>query len=337
MQAPSPSPQAPSEGAIELFAATDQAARRDVRLAVTVPTYRRPDHLRDTLRSVVGQECGLPFAVVVMENETEARKGAEAAVALLAEAPVPSAVVLAHRRGNCAAYNAGWWTALERYPALEWILVIDDDEIARPGWIAAMLRCAGATGADIVGAPQVPRFEAGGDARAAEHPVFRPPYVASGTVPVLYSSGNVLIRADLLRRHGHPWLDERFNFLGGGDSDFYARNRRSGARFAWCVEGALDETVPARRSELSWLNARALRNGSISALIERRAARGPADHARRIAKSAALLAASAPRSLRLAVRSRSLASGLTHMNVAIGRLLMEFDFANEQYRAADRN
>ena len=327
----------PKPHEVELHAETGAEERSRVRLAVTVPTFRRPEQVVATLRSVVDQSSPLPFSVVVMENETEKREGAAAAAAFLRDGARHSATVLAHRRGNCAAYNAGWWTALQLYPNLEWLLVIDDDEIARPGWIDAMLRTANETGADCTGAPQVPCFEPGGDEAAARHPVFLPPYARTGPVPVLYSSGNVLIRASLLRRHGYPWLDETFNFLGGGDSDFYARQRREGAIFAWCVEGALDETIPARRSELSWLNARALRNGSISALIERRAARGPRCHAKRFAKSALLLAASAPRSLSLAARTGSASWGLAHMNVAIGRALMEIGFSNEQYRAADRN
>ena len=330
-------PTPPGAGDIDVAFASDAGARDRVRLAVTIPTFKRPEQLVATLESVVTQDAPLPFAVVVMENETEGAKGAAAAAALLEKRDVPACVVLAHRRGNCAAYNAGWWTALDRYPNLDWVLVIDDDEIARPGWIRAMLETAKRTGADCTGAPQVPVFEPGANARMADHPVFRAPYDHDGAVPILYSSGNVLLRAALLRSRGHPWLDERFNFLGGGDADFYRRCGDRGARFAWSPAGALDETVPARRSEFSWLNARALRNGSISALIERRAARSPADHALRLGKSLLLLAASAPRSLALALRTRSPSKGLVHMNVAVGRLLMEVGFANEQYRTAERN
>ena len=326
----------PEPGAVEIAWASDHDPALP-RLAVTLPTFRRPRQVVETLKSVVAQTSPVPFAVVVMENETQGAEGAAAAQAFLADHDIAAAVVLAHRRGNCAAYNAGWHAALSRYPHLDHILVIDDDEIARPGWIAAMLETVRATGADMVGAPQWPVFEDGANERMADHPVFRPSYATTGRVPILYSSGNVLIRADLLRRVGYPWLDERFNFLGGGDSDFYARMKRRGATFAWCVEGGLDETIPARRTELSWLNARALRNGSISALIEKRAAEGAGDHVRRVLKSLALLGASPWRSLAVTARSGSPAYGLTHMNVALGRLLMELDFANEQYRAADKN
>ena len=326
----------PEPGAVEIAWASDHDPTIP-RLAVTLPTFRRPEQVVETLKSVVTQTSPVPFAVVVMENETQGAEGAAAAQAFLADHDIAAAIVLAHRRGNCAAYNAGWHAALARYPDLDHILVIDDDEIARPGWIAAMLETARGTGADMVGAPQWPVFESGANMRMADHPVFRPPHEATGPVPILYSSGNVLVRAERLRRHGYPWLDEGFNFLGGGDSDFYAREKACGATFAWCAQGGVDETIPARRTDLSWLNARAVRNGTISALIQKRAAKGGGDHAKRIAKSLALLAASPWRSLALAARTGSPAHGLAHMNVALGRCLAEVGFANEQYRAADRN
>ena len=307
-----------------------------VLLAVTVPTFQRPEHLKRTLESVLTQAAPLPFAIVVMDNHPDLA-GAKAAQELLATNDVAAVIVAAHERGNCSAYNAGWWTALETFPALDFVLVIDDDEIARPGWIAEMIRVAEETGADCTGAPQWPVFPEGTGQVAACHPVFRPPYRSTGPVPILYSSGNVLIRAALLRRHGFPYLDTRFNFIGGGDSDFYARVERMGARFAWAADAGQDETIPARRAEFSWLNARALRNGTISALIERKAARTSLDVARRLSKTAVLLALSPWRGVRDAVVSRSATQGLNHMLVALGRLLAEFGFANEQYRAANRN
>ena len=96
------------------------------------------------------------------------------------------------------------------------------------------------------------------------------------------------------------------------------------------------ETVPSRRTEFSWLNARGLRNGAISAIIERR--RGGRQGApKRIAKSLGLLAASPWRSLRLGIGAGSATIGLYHCQVAIGRLMAEFGRVNEQYRQAERN
>ena len=309
----------------------------EIELVVTLPTFKRPEHLRTTLRSVVAQSTNTPYAIVVMDNHADAAEGAAAAQKLLAEEDISATVILAHRRGNCAAYNAGFHTALTTYPNARWIQIIDDDEIAHPDWLEKQIAVAENCGADFCGAPQHPIFDGGQHQDWQNHPVFQPPFHTTGPVPILYSSGNVLISTKRLRHHQHPWLDEVFNFLGGGDSDFFSRCKADGATFAWCSEAGVDESTPLRRTELSWLNSRSLRNGSISALIQKRAAGSALDHIKRIVKSCLLLAASPYRSLILFVNKGSLIMALNPMNVALGRLLMEFGFANEQYRAADKN
>ncbi len=325
------------EDAIEIVARSGTGDVGSVDVVVVIPTFRRPDHLVRTLRSVLDQTSAPPFAIVVVDNDSEARAGATRAESVLTSVQTPSTTLVAKRRGNCAAYNAGFEVALADYPTATHIQIIDDDEIASPGWLAAMVGRAATTGADCVGAPQVPIFEAGANQAMSHHPVFRPPYETAGTVPILYSSGNVLIATKLLRSHGAPWLDETFNFLGGGDSDFFSRAAADGATFAWEPDAIVRETTPARRSEASWLNARSLRNGSISAAIQRKAARTPSEHVKRVAKTLALLGLSPYRAFILFVKTGSPTIALDPMNVALGRLLMEFGFANEQYRAADKN
>ncbi len=131
----------------------------DVELVVTIPTFKRPDHLRLTLESVLEQDTERRFAIVIMDNHPQGSEGAIAAADMLRDHSVPSVVILAHRRGNCAAYNAGFQTALDTFPNAGWILVIDDDEIASPHWIEKMLEQADRHDPDFVGAPQPPVFE----------------------------------------------------------------------------------------------------------------------------------------------------------------------------------
>lgn len=330
-------PVPPSKGDISVFWSCQAQSNDAVEIVVILPTFKRPDHLKLTLQSVVNQNTSYTYAIVVMDNFTDNTDGADAARQVLENENLPAVVIQAHRRGNCSAYNAGFYTALKTYPNARWIQIIDDDELAHPDWLDLQAETINRLKADFCGAPQFPVFEGGAHQYWSNHPVFQPPYAASGVVPILYSSGNVLISADLLRKHQHPWLDEKFNFLGGGDSDFFNRCSKTGARFAWCAEAGVDETTPLRRTELSWLNSRSLRNGSISALIQKRADSSPTGHLKRIVKTCLLLAASPYRSLTLFVKKRSLTMALNPMNVALGRLLMEFGFANEQYRAADKN
>ncbi|TIL53724.1 MAG: glycosyltransferase family 2 protein, partial [Mesorhizobium sp.] len=91
-----------------------------------------------------------------------------------------------------------------------------------------------------------------------------------GRVPALYSSGNLLVGRNVLTAMGPPFLDLKFNFMGGGDSDFLSRAAQTGFVLGWCAEAQVHETVPARRIEADWIRARSLRNGVISTLVEKK-------------------------------------------------------------------
>lgn len=304
---------------------------------VCIPTFRRPDMLEATLRSLAGQKGGHDFAVIVVENEGIERAGAARASALLADGLFKGLVIVEPRQGNCKAYNAAWRCALTRFPALEQILGIDDDEEAEPGWLDALITAARTAPADLFGGSVTPVFADDSRAWLSAHPVFRSHYGTSGPVPMLYSSANYLIRRDVLDKLGFPFLDESFDFTGGGDTDFFTRAKAAGFRFWWVQEAAQRETMPKRRSEFDWIHARGLRNGAISAAIERRQNPGPGGRLRVLAKSLVLLAASVPRGLALGTRTRSALIGLYHAQVALGRLMSEFGVTNEQYRKPEKN
>ncbi|WP_420410651.1 glycosyltransferase family 2 protein [Hoeflea sp.] len=308
-----------------------------VRIAVTLPTFRRPDHLIATLNSLEALNAGEETAVIVMDNDADGLEGAAAAEKWLQSSRLKGLVVVAHQRGNCHAYNAGWQTALETFAGLEHVAVIDDDELATPGWLERLRETARRTGADLVGGPQIPVFADPSLERWRAHPVFKPHYDTSGPVPILYSSGNVLISRAVLDAMPRPFLDPAFNFIGGGDSDFYRRARAKGFGFAWCTEAAVMETLPSRRTEFSWVNARSLRNGAISAIIEKRQWPGIKGRLRRMGKSVALLLASPVRGVRMWARTGSAVAGLYHLQVAVGRLMAEAGLVNEQYRNPESN
>ncbi|RST87076.1 glycosyltransferase [Aquibium carbonis] len=310
----------------------------EVEIAVTLPTYKRPEQVLATLQSVIGQRTSRPFAVVVMENDAEWHAGADAVAPLFENGTAQGVLLIAHDRGNCCAYNAGWATALAEFPKLGFVLVIDDDEIAGPNWLETMCATAESLGADILGGPQVPVFHEPGHEHWAEHPVFAPPYRETGLVPALYSSGNLLVARRVLDAMPRPFLDLSFNFTGGGDSDFLSRAAARGFILGWCADAPVMETVPARRLEPDWIRSRSLREGVLSTWVEKRKRGGSlAARCRVAAKSLALLAASPVRGVIRFARTGSLSVGLYPFYVALGRVLAEFGYANEQYRQAEKN
>lgn len=299
-----------------------------IELVVTVPTFKRPEQLKLTLQSLVNQTCNINFAVIVMDNHKDG-EGAQSAKDVMSSHDLKGIVILAHDRGNCHAYNAGWKTALMEFKNFKYLAVIDDDEVADPCWLEELIKTAKTYDADIVGGPQRQQFAIGADDVWKRHPVFLPHYEQSGPVPILYSSGNVLISRHVLDHMPSPHLDPLFNFIGGGDSDFYSRCKMEGFAFAWCNTAPVLEDVPPQRATLKWVNARSLRNGSISSIID---TKRTGNRLKTLAKSLLLLAASPIRSLKLAFEKRSMIIGMYHIQVAAGRLLAEFGIVNEQYR-----
>ncbi len=322
---------------VSVFYQTGADDAESIEYVVTLPTFRRPDHLIETLKTVVSQRPDAPFAIVVMENDADGMAGATVAKQFLSQHRVNALVVVAHQRGNCHAYNAGWAMALSTYPNLHGIAVIDDDEVAAPEWLDGLISVQKQTRAAIVGGPQLPVFEDSTRNIVKKHPVFMPHYETTGPVPILYSSGNVLITRAVLHAMPRPFLDPSFNFIGGGDSDFYRRCKERNFSFAWATDAWVAETVPARRTETSWIRARSLRNGAISALLEHKADPSPGGRVKTIAKSLALLVMSPWRGVKVWRRTGLPSAGLYHFYVAIGRLMIEIGIVNEQYRNPEKN
>ncbi|MHC1550041.1 glycosyltransferase family 2 protein [Phyllobacterium sp. K27] len=307
-------------------------------VVVTLPTFKRPDHLLKTLASLKTQATERPFAIIVIENEAERREGAAVASPLFESGEYSGLVIVAHDRGNCNAYNAGWLTALETFPNFSSLVVIDDDEIADPDWLENLCKTRELYNVDFVGGPQIPIFAKPEHQVWAKHPVFSPHYDTTGRVPIIYSSGNLLVGRNVLEAMPFPFLDLTFNFMGGGDSDFISRSMVKGFTIAWCAEAPVYETVPARRVEADWIRARALRNGVISSLIEKRKrADEPFGTLKTIVKSLALLAISPFRAVMKTAQTGSVSIGAYQIYIGLGRVLAEFGYSNEQYRQPEKN
>src|SRR6516225_10142369 len=287
------------------IAASSRVLDLSVGTVVCVPCFRRPQHLRLTLESLAGQCTPRSFAVVMVENDAARRESAPVAAEFLAAGKLQGICLVEQRQGNCQAINAAFETAQALFPAATRFLMIDDDEIASPDWLELMVRTAEATGADIVGGPVLPVFDDDEKPWLARHPAFCPAYDYSGAVPVIYGCGNCLITRSAFARLGSPAFDLRFNFLGGGDCDFFVRCRDAGMVFHWTAEAVITETVPQNRTALGWIAKRSLRIGVINYRVHVKAARGVAARARLFAQALVRLPLSLVRSARLLTSSKA--------------------------------
>jgi len=314
-------------------AATSASLDLSIDIVVCIPSFRRPQHLRLTLDSLVAQRTDRRFAVVIVENDVAKCGSVPVAAEFLGSGRLHGLCVIEPRQGNCHAINAAFETALAIFPAASCLLMIDDDEIASKDWLESMVGAAERTGADVVGGPVFPDFDDGSERGLHRHPAFRPGYDVSGPVPVIYGCGNCLIKRAVFARLGDPAFDLRFNFLGGGDYDFFIRCRDAGFRFHWAAEAVIVETVPTSRTNIGWIARRSLRIGAINYHVQRKAARTVWSRTTLIARMLAILPLSLFRAGRMIVSERKAIVAMHPMAVALGSWLAIIGIEPHQYKA----
>lgn len=247
-----------------------------MKIDLCICTFRRP-HVADTLRSVeaVRRPEGVCLRVIVIDNDDTPSARARVAEAAAAMS-LPVRYVHAPGANISIARNAGLDAA-----EAEWVAFLDDDEIAAPGWLAALVACQRATGADgifghsrAVYGPNAPEWIVRGDF----HSQIAAP--RNGVVETGHTCNA------LLRWAGTRWAGERFEIArgrsGGEDTEFFFRLRRLGARYAIADDAIVTEDVPASRLTLGWLLRRRFRIGQSYAA----SAKGGAARARLFALAA---------------------------------------------------
>jgi GT2 family glycosyltransferase len=316
------------------LAATSGPLDHSIDVVVCIPSFRRPQHLRLTLQSLANQRTGRRFAVVVVENDALRRESVPVANEFFWTGNIPGLCIVEPRQGNCHAINAAFETALTTFLGATKLLMIDDDEIASPDWLERMVSAAEVTGADLIGGPVLPDFDDDGKRGLRRHPAFRPAYDESGPVPIIYGCGNCLITRRVFERLADPAFDLKFNFLGGGDTDFFVRCRQAGMQFHWAADAVITETVPHGRTNPRWLVVRGLRIGAINYHIEVKAARTTVARARLLAKMLAMLPLSLIRAGRLVATEHTALIALHPMTVAVGSALAAIGIEPQPYKAS---
>jgi len=288
--------------------------------------------LRQTLQSLADQVTQVQFAVVVVDNDPVGMAGVPVAAAFFASGLLSGLSVVEPHPGNCRACNRAFSEARARFESAQYILMIDDDEVADPEWLDRMVGAARTHDVEIVGGPVAPHFIDGAPRAFARHPVYWPAYDRSGFAPMIYGSGNFLVRREAFERLDRPEFDLRFNFLGGGDMDFFTRCRRAGFKFYWEQSARIVEHVPGARVRTAWVIQRGLRIGAINYLVDRSGSRSALGRLKLAAKNGVLLPLSLFRFLRLFIQGKPALVCAHPMIVAIGRLTVCFGFEPEQYR-----
>lgn len=246
----------------------DHAMSNDEPITVTVvtPTMNRPEPLRRALSSLIAQvlPASIEMDIVVVDNSADSN--AREIVAELAErAPFPIHYIAEPRPGVATARNAGVAAAGGAF-----IAFLDDDEEASRGWLAAMLACAGKSGAAACFGPIEARADEGADIGPFEPYFSRGWSLPDGTditghAAYLGTNNAMFARDALIAREGP--FDESLNRSGGEDSLLLQQIVSQGGRLAWCAQGEVIEWVPQRRLDWAYVKRRKFLSGQIRTFV----------------------------------------------------------------------
>lgn len=251
MQSDSPTP----VGLAERNSSKQRA--EEVRLAVCVNTYLRPEGLERFLRALARATFANPaprVEVVVVDNDAEesAREICEQARDWL---PHELHYVVEKRRGIPQARNTALSVAM---PLADFVVITDDDVEPTPGWLAELLRVQRLYRADVVAGPNPPRFLEESPAWIVEGRFFESPRRATGIPIDKAATNNVLVRCDALERMDRLF-DESLGLQGCDDTEFFRRMAQEGHMMVWADDAVVYECIPPSRMTLRWLLQRAYR------------------------------------------------------------------------------
>jgi GT2 family glycosyltransferase len=106
-----------------------------IEAAVLIVTYNGREFLEDCLASVFkSDDPDIQIHVIVIDNAST-----DSSAALVREKfPQVDVLPLTENRGFAAANNAGWKFAHEKYPNLEFLVILNHDTIVKSGWLDAL-------------------------------------------------------------------------------------------------------------------------------------------------------------------------------------------------------
>lgn len=153
----------------------------------------------------------------------------------------------------------------------DWIVFIDDDEVATPNWIAALLEHRGSNqivfgvSQALYGDPATPKWIVEGD--------FHSNRIAGNDASWNGYTANVLIDRNFTASKRLRFAVE-LGQTGGEDTVFFFEAHSLGARFGYAPNAVVREETPLARANFRWLALRRFRAGQIHFMIVKREGRG---------------------------------------------------------------
>jgi len=218
--------------------------------SIIIPTYKRPKDILRALRSVIAQNVtGFHTEIIVADNDPLA--SAKDAVNEFIRQNSAIKIIYTHipQPGVSNARNGALDLATGRF-----IIFLDDDMEAQPGWVQALLDTSLKFNAQMCFGPieaVMPKID------NPLHPFIQPLFsrgyqTHSGIITETFGTGGCLIDRKTIQLPS-PVFDPRLNETGGEDNALFNYLLTQDAKVAWAADAKTFEHVPAHRTTKSYI------------------------------------------------------------------------------------
>jgi succinoglycan biosynthesis protein ExoM len=226
------------------------------KIAICIPTYRRPILLKKLLISLfacnIDKQYISDVTIIIVDNDHN--KSAEIVINEIKHTYDETFELLYFNhsvKGLSNVRNEMFKKALEIGP--DYILSIDDDEYVSNDWINQLMYTLVTNHGDIALGPVIPVLES--DVSTYISSWFRYPMLPNLKRIKFFWTSSYIISVKFLLKHQLEF-DIRFNTSGGEDTYFGVTALKKGAKIYWAKDAIAYETIPENRTKLKWLAKR---------------------------------------------------------------------------------
>ena len=219
------------------------------RACIALCTAKRPKMLQRCLSSIADLEIpeGWKLMLVVCEN-TEKPECRDQVDAFAGTVPFDVRYLHEPKTGIPIARNRTLEAALDL--GSNWILFLDDDEVAEATWLTAFANAASAYGVEIYRGPVIRDYP---DGTPDWYPRKSVMVGQSGEPVSRVFTSNTMMNATIASSQGLSLrFDESLRYTGGSDLDYFERAMSQGMRAVAVPDAIVRELVPAERVTLGW-------------------------------------------------------------------------------------
>jgi len=212
---------------------------------ICIPTYKRPNYLKKNLSSILNQSIDRKFEIIVVDNDVN--RSGELSVNQMKNPKIPIEYYVEINRGISSVRNR--CIQLCKDKQANYLIFIDDDEIADSNWLKNLFYTEKKYNAQIVVGPVLCLYE-----QKPSQPIkdvfFNRLRAKTGSVMKHGATGNILINMKIFKEFDNQPFHNFFNLIGGGDTHFLNKTISRGIELIWADNAIAYEFISKERSSL---------------------------------------------------------------------------------------